>query len=88
MLIGIVGWVMLGLVTGFISTKMVNLHGDDPGIGIGVGALGAVAGGILYSMISGKAIIAFSAPSLFFAAVAAVAILLGWYAWRSRSASR
>jgi uncharacterized membrane protein YeaQ/YmgE (transglycosylase-associated protein family) len=42
MLIGVIGWVVLGTIAGFIASRMVSLRGDDPRMGIGMGALGGV----------------------------------------------
>src|SRR3954471_17161418 len=54
MLIGIIGWLLVGLIAGFIASKLVNLRGDEPGIGIAVASVAAVVGGWLYCAISGK----------------------------------
>ncbi len=86
MLVGIIGWIILGLVTGFIASKIVNLRGDDPGIGIALGGVAAVVGGWLYSMISGTQISGFNLWSWLFAAIAAVLALVIWHAMRHRAA--
>lgn len=88
MLVGIIGWIILGLITGFIASKMVNLRGDDPGIGIGLSGVAAVVGGWLYSMISGSEISGFNLWSWLFAVLAAVVALVIWHAMRQRSAYR
>jgi uncharacterized membrane protein YeaQ/YmgE (transglycosylase-associated protein family) len=87
MLIGIAGWIVLGLIAGFITSKLVNLRGDDPKLGIWLAAAGALIGGWLYSLISGSAVTGFNARSLLFAAIAAVVALAGWHGWRWSSAS-
>jgi uncharacterized membrane protein YeaQ/YmgE (transglycosylase-associated protein family) len=56
MLMGVIGWVVLGTIAGFIASKIVSLRGDDPRMGIGLGALGGLIGGWLYSLISGSAV--------------------------------
>ncbi len=85
MFLGILGWLLLGLVAGFIAGRFVNLRNDDPGIGYCVGALAAVIGGWLCCAISGSPVSAFNAPSLLFAGLAAVAGLLTWHMWRGRA---
>lgn len=85
MLVGITGWVLLGLLAGFISSKIINLHGDDPGLGIGLGGLGAVIGGWMYTAISGAGVTYFNTRSLFFAAVGAAVVLMAWHWFRRRS---
>jgi uncharacterized membrane protein YeaQ/YmgE (transglycosylase-associated protein family) len=87
MLIGVAGWVVLGMVMGFIVAQIVSLRGDDPRMGIVVAAMGAVIGGWIYSMHTGTAVTAFNLTSLLFAAIAAGAALLAWHGWRWKSAA-
>jgi uncharacterized membrane protein YeaQ/YmgE (transglycosylase-associated protein family) len=84
MIVGITGWIVLGLIAGFIASKFVNLRGDDPGLGIGLGAVGAVIGGWLYTAISGVGVSYFNTLSLFFAGVGAAAALATWHLVRRR----
>jgi uncharacterized membrane protein YeaQ/YmgE (transglycosylase-associated protein family) len=88
MLIGIVGWVVSGLIVGFIAAQVVSLRGDDPRLGVVMGAVGAVIGGGLYSYFGGHAVTPFNPTSLFFAAIAAVAAQAAWHGWRWVSAAR
>ena len=88
MFIGFVGWVVVGLVVGFIVSKVLNLHGDDPKLGIGVAAAGAVVGGFLYGLISGAPVSAWNLWSIVFAAVGAAAGAAIWHGLRSRYVSR
>ncbi|MGD0389549.1 MAG: GlsB/YeaQ/YmgE family stress response membrane protein [Tepidisphaeraceae bacterium] len=82
MLLGVAGWIVLGLIAGFIASKLVNLRGDDPKMGIYLAAAGALIGGWLYSLFSGSAVTGFNAKSLMFAAIAAVVALAVWHGWR------
>jgi uncharacterized membrane protein YeaQ/YmgE (transglycosylase-associated protein family) len=87
MLIGIIGWVIVGLLAGFIASKFVNLRGDEPGIGIAVAAGAALVGGGLFSAISGSAVSAFNVWSILFAVLAAVVAMLVWHVVRHRISS-
>jgi uncharacterized membrane protein YeaQ/YmgE (transglycosylase-associated protein family) len=87
MLLGIIGWVVVGLLAGFIAQKFVNLRGDDPKLGIAVATGGAIVMGILYSIISGAGVTAWNPWSLLFAAIGAVAGAVIWPLVRSRSIS-
>jgi uncharacterized membrane protein YeaQ/YmgE (transglycosylase-associated protein family) len=82
MLIGVVGWVVLGIIVGFIASKVVSLRGDDPRMGIVASAGGALVGGCLYSFFSGMAVTSFNPKSLLFAAIAAVVVLVAFHSWR------
>jgi uncharacterized membrane protein YeaQ/YmgE (transglycosylase-associated protein family) len=88
MFLGLISWVVVGLVVGFVVSKMLDLHGDDPKLGIGVAAGGAVVGGFLYSLISGATVSAWAPLSLLFAAVGAAAGAAIWHGVRSRYVSR
>jgi uncharacterized membrane protein YeaQ/YmgE (transglycosylase-associated protein family) len=87
MLLGIIGWLVVGLVIGFVASKMVDLHGDDPRLGVGVAAGGAILAGALYSVFSGNGV---SAWNPWCSAVAAVGAVVGaavWHGVRSRYVS-
>lgn len=87
MLFGIASWVLLGLLVGFIISKLVNLRGDDPLIGILAGLAGGIAGGIGHAVFSGRGVIAWDVWNLLFAVVGAAAGASAWHAIRSRSIS-
>lgn len=72
MLVGIIGWVLVGLLVGFIISKVLDLHGDDPRLGIGVAA----------------GVSAFNIWSLLFAAVGAGVAVAVWHMIRSKYVSR
>ena len=88
MFFGLLGWLVVGVVVGFIISKALNLHGDDPKLGIAVAGGGAIVGGFLYSMISGDPISAWNIWSVLFAAVGAGAGSAVWHGVRSRYVSR
>ena len=87
MLLGILGWVAVGLVVGFIASKVVNLRGDDPKLGVGAAAGGAVVGGMLYCIVNWVGVTAWDPWSVLFAAVGAVVGAVTWHALRSRTIS-
>jgi uncharacterized membrane protein YeaQ/YmgE (transglycosylase-associated protein family) len=88
MFIGVVGWVVVGLLVGFIASKMVNLHGDDPRGGIGVAAVAAIVAAAAYSIISGAGVSAWNLWSVIFAAIGAIAGVVTWHLVRSHYVSR
>ena len=87
MFIGIIGWVIVGLLVGFIVSKVLDLHGDDPRLGIGVAVGGAIVFATLYTIISGAGVTAFNIWSLVFAALGAGAGLAAWHLIRSKYVS-
>ena len=87
MLFGIIGWVLVGLVVGFVATKFVNLRGDEPLIGILAGLAGAIVGGVLFAVISGRGVQAWDVWALLCAAAGAAVGAAGYHLIRSRSIS-
>ena len=67
----IIGWIILGLIAGFISSKIVNKQGGGIVLDIFLGIVGAIAGGFLFSLVG--------------AAVGAVVVLLVYHAISGRS---
>jgi uncharacterized membrane protein YeaQ/YmgE (transglycosylase-associated protein family) len=88
MIIGVVGWIVVGLLVGFIASKFVNLHGDDPLGGIGVAAIAAVIFAAAYTVISGDGVSALNLWSIVFAAIGAIVAVVTWHLVRSRYVSR
>ena len=88
MIIGVIGWVIVGLLVGFIASKIVNLHGDDPMGGIGVATIAAVIFAAAFSIISGAGVSAWNLWSIIFAAIGAIAGVVTWHLIRSRYVSR
>ena len=87
MLMGIVGWVIVGLAVGFIVSKVLDLHGDDPLLGIGMSVGGAVVFAVIYTVISGAGVSSFNLWSLLFAAIGAGVGTAAWHLIRSKSVS-
>jgi uncharacterized membrane protein YeaQ/YmgE (transglycosylase-associated protein family) len=85
MLLGVLGWLVLGAIFALVSTKLVNLRGDDPRITILIGAAGGIVGGWMYSWISGSTVVAWDVWSLACAAIAAVAALAVWHGIHART---
>jgi uncharacterized membrane protein YeaQ/YmgE (transglycosylase-associated protein family) len=88
MILGVIGWIVVGLLIGFIASKVVNLRGDDPMGGIGVAGIGAIVAAVLYTIISGAGVSAWNVWSLFWAAIGAIVGVVTWHLVRSRYVSK
>ena len=84
MIVGILGWTLVGLIVGFVASKIINLRGDDPRLGFGVAVAGAIVAGIAYTVISGVAVAPWNPWSLLFAAIGGVGGVAIWHLVRSR----
>ena len=79
----ILSWIVLGLIAGFIASKLVNRTGEGILLDIALGILGAVIGGYLTSLLGFSAgISGLNIPSLVVAILGAVVFLVVYHALR------
>jgi len=78
----ILAWIILGLLAGFIGSKLVNRTGEGLLLDIVLGIVGAIVGGYLFSMFGGHGVSGLNLYSLFVAVVGAVLILVVYHAIR------
>lgn len=81
----ILAWLLLGLVAGFIASKIVNKSGQGLFLDIVIGIVGALIGGALFNSLGGIGVTGFNLWSLFVAVVGAVIALLIYHAVTRRS---
>jgi uncharacterized membrane protein YeaQ/YmgE (transglycosylase-associated protein family) len=78
----IVAWVVLGLIAGFIGSKLVNKTGEGLILDIALGVVGAVVGGWLFGMVGMSGVTGLNVYSLIVAVVGAVVLLLAYHGIR------
>jgi len=78
----IIGWIVLGLIAGFIASKIVNRHGQGVILDIVLGIVGAVVGGWIMAAFGSEGVSGFNLYSMFVAVVGAVVLLLIGHAIR------
>jgi len=83
----ILGWIVLGLIAGWIGGKIVNRHGAGFFLNIVLGIVGAFVGGLLFSALGGAGVTGFNIWSMFVAIIGAVVVLLIYNAIAARRAS-
>ena len=83
----IIAWLILGLVAGFIGSKVVNSTGQGIVIDIVLGIVGAFVGGYLFSLFGAAPITGFNIYSVLVAVVGAVLVLFVYHAVFNRSRS-
>ncbi len=71
----ILGWVVLGLVAGFIASKIVNHTGSGVVMDIVLGIVGALVGGFLFSFFGAAGVTGFNIYSMVVAVIGAVIVL-------------
>ena len=80
----ILGWILLGLISGFIASKVVSSEGQGCLVDIALGLVGAMVGGLLFSTIGGRTVMDFDLYSIFVATVGAIIVLVVYHAIMGR----
>ena len=78
----ILAWIVLGLVAGFIGSKLVNKTGEGLILDIVLGIVGAVVGGWLFRVFGMSGVTGVNLYSLVVAVIGAVVFLLVYHAIR------
>ncbi len=84
----ILGWIVLGLISGFIASKAVSGRGSGCPTDIALGLLGAIVGGALFSALGHHNAMEFNLTSMVIAIIGAVLVLLIWHALTGRRGLR
>jgi uncharacterized membrane protein YeaQ/YmgE (transglycosylase-associated protein family) len=81
----IIAWLILGLISGFIASKLVNKTGDGLVIDIVLGIIGAVAGGWLFNRFGMHGVTGLNIYSMLVSVVGAVVVLVIYHALTRRA---
>jgi len=81
----IVAWIVLGLIAGFIGSKLVNKTGEGFFLDIALGIVGAIVGGWLFNLFGMTGVTGLNIYSLVVAVVGAVVFLVVYHAVRRRA---
>ena len=72
----VLAWIVLGLIAGFIASKVVNKTGEGLIMDIVLGIVGAVVGGWLFTRLGYAGVTGFNIYSMLVAVVGAILVLL------------
>lgn len=78
----ILAWIVLGLIAGFLGSKIVNKQGEGFFLDIILGIVGAVVGGWLFARFGAAGVTGLNLYSLLVAVVGAVVVLVLYHALR------
>ena len=81
----ILAWIILGLLSGFIASKLVNKSGEGVLLDIVLGVVGAVVGGYLFQTFGMAGVTGVNLYSIVVAVVGAVVFLVIYHAIFRRS---
>ena len=82
---GFLSWIILGLIAGWIGSKIVNKTGSGMLMDIILGVVGAVVGGFIASRLGIGEVTGVNIESLFIAVIGAVIVLLVYRAVAARA---
>ena len=76
----ILAWLVLGLIAGFIGSKLVNKSGEGVVLDIVLGIIGAFVGGWLFTTFGAAGVTGLNLYSMLVAVVGAVIVLVVYHA--------
>jgi len=78
----LLAWIVLGLIAGFIGSKIVNKRGEGLVMDLLLGIVGAIVGGWLFNMFGAPGVSGVNLYSLAVAVVGAIVVLVVYHAIR------
>ena len=82
----IIAWIVLGLIAGFIASKLVNKTGEGLIVDIILGIVGAVVGGFVFNQLGAAGVTGFNLYSMLVAVIGAVLVLVVYHLVTGRRA--
>jgi uncharacterized membrane protein YeaQ/YmgE (transglycosylase-associated protein family) len=80
-----IAWIVLGLIAGFVASKVVNKSGEGFLLDIVLGVVGAVVGGYLFQTFGMAGVSGVNLYSILVAVVGAIVVLVIYHAIRRRA---
>ena len=81
----IIAWLILGLVAGFVASRIVNKTGEGSVLDIVLGVIGAVVGGFLFSFFGASGVTGLNLYSLLVAIIGSIVVLVIYHAIARRT---
>ena len=75
-----IAWIILGLISGFIASKLVNKTGEGVLLDIVLGVIGALVGGWLFTTFGMSGVTGLNLYSMVVAVIGAVVVLVIYHA--------
>lgn len=71
----VISWIILGVIAGFLGSKIVNKSGQGLIMDIVLGIVGAIVGGLIFSMFGASGVTGLNIYSLIVAVIGAIVVL-------------
>jgi uncharacterized membrane protein YeaQ/YmgE (transglycosylase-associated protein family) len=75
-IVGILSWIILGLIAGFIGSKIVDRQGQGFWLNMALGIVGALVGGFLFDLFGASGVTGLNLYSMIVAVAGSVVVLL------------
>lgn len=82
---GFIAWIVVGLIGGYLASRVVNRSGEGLVRDIILGIVGGIIGGIIFRALGGHGVTGFNLWSILVAFVGAVVLLVLYHAIRGQS---
>ena len=73
---GIISWIILGLIAGFVGSKIVESEGQGFWLNIAIGIVGALVGGFLFDLLGASGVTGLNFYSMIVAILGSIVVLL------------
>jgi uncharacterized membrane protein YeaQ/YmgE (transglycosylase-associated protein family) len=84
---GVIAWIVVGLIGGYLASRVVNKTGEGVIRDILLGIVGGIVGGILFRVLGGHGVTGFNLWSILVAFVGGVVVLLIYHTVRGQRAA-
>jgi uncharacterized membrane protein YeaQ/YmgE (transglycosylase-associated protein family) len=78
--VGVLAWIVVGLIAGFIGSRVVNKRGEGFFRDMILGILGAIVGGAMFTRLGYEGVTGINLYSILVAIVGAVVVLVIYHA--------
>jgi uncharacterized membrane protein YeaQ/YmgE (transglycosylase-associated protein family) len=75
----IISWIILGLIAGFIASKIVNKTGEGFILDLILGIVGAIVGGFIFSLLGASGVTGLNLYSMVVAIIGAIIVLVVYH---------
>jgi uncharacterized membrane protein YeaQ/YmgE (transglycosylase-associated protein family) len=76
----IIAWIILGLIAGYIGSKIVDREGKGLWLNMALGIVGAIVGGLIFSAFGGSGVTGINLYSIIVAIIGSVVVLWIYHA--------
>src|ERR1700761_7088561 len=77
---GVIAWIVVGLIGGYLASRMVNKTGEGVVRDIILGIAGGIVGGVIFRLLGGHGVTGFNLWSILVAFIGGVVVLLIYHA--------